>query len=85
MNEFWGGFLCASCMWIFVVAMSAIIIKCEPTYRDKLVIEYRNQESEYNRDVFTNIVYQTGIQTNFINKKVNMWKWGARMELVNPK
>ena len=85
MNEFWGGFLCASCMWVFVIVMSAFIIKYEPPYRDKLVIEYRNQETEYNRDVFTNLVYQTGVQTNFINKKVDMWKWGARMELVNPK
>jgi len=54
-------------------------------YRDRMTIEYRCPEKEYERKMFLDMVNGSGILTNFIDKNFSMDKYMIRYRLTNPK
>ena len=53
-------------------------------YKDKLVIEYHCTEKEYNRKIILDMMKESGMQTNFINKECTMDKYRMRYRFTNP-
>ena len=57
----------------------------ESGYTDKMVISYHCPDKEYERQRFREVVYGTGIQTNFANLETSMDKHWIRIRMTNPK
>ena len=69
-----------------VFYMKASKFKDEETgYVDKMTISYHCPGKEYERRLFKEIVYNSGIQTNFVNSETNMDKHRISIRLTNPK
>lgn len=87
MNDFNIGFLTSTLTWcIIIVGMFWFHkIKEESGYTDKMVISYHCPDKEYERQRFRDVVYGTGIQTNFVNLETSMDKHWIRIRMTNPK
>ena len=69
-----------------VFYMKASKFKYEETgYVDKMTISYHCPGKEYERRLFKEIVYNSGIQTNFVNSETKMDKHRISIRLTNPK
>ena len=53
-------------------------------FENKLVIQYHNPHKEYDRSLVLDMIDNSGIQTNFINKETSMTPWMMKWELSNP-
>lgn len=53
-------------------------------YENKLVIKYHNPHKKYDRSLILDMIDNSGITTNFINKKMTMTTWTMKLELSNP-
>ena len=79
---FIGGFVAASLIWGFTLAMN---VKSENSgYSDKMVISYHCPDKNYERRLFKELVYNTGIQTNFVNTETSMSKHRISIRMTNP-
>ena len=54
-------------------------------YVDKMTITYHCPDKEYERNLFWNVVNESGVQTNFINRELSMDKHQIRIRMTNPK
>lgn len=53
-------------------------------FENKLVIQYHNPHKKYDRSLILDMIDNSGITTNFINKKMTMTTWTMKLELSNP-
>ena len=75
---------------IVTAAVAALIWKiCDGIensgYSDKLVVEYHCPDKEYERKLARDMVNNSNVQTNFVNKDVTMGKHFIKYRLTNPK
>ena len=81
----WGAFTGAL---ISIIAGLSIALICwvnsNRGFENKLVIQYHNPNKEYDRQMVMEMVNNSGIATNFINKEVSMSPWRIEWELTNP-
>ena len=87
MNDFNIGFLAATLTWCILIVGTYWLHKVqeESGYTDKMVISYHCPDKEYERQRFRDVVYGTGIQTNFVNLETSMDKHWIRIRMTNPK
>lgn len=87
MNDFNIGFLAGTLTWLILIAGMCWLHKVqeESGYTDKMVISYHCPDKEYERQRFRDVVYGTGIQTNFVNLETSMDKHWIRIRMTNPK
>lgn len=87
MNDFNIGFLTATLTWFIIIGGMCWFHKVqeESGYTDKMVISYHCPDKEYERQRFREVVYGTGIQTNFVNLETSMDKNWIRIRMTNPK
>lgn len=87
MNDFNIGFLTATLTWFILIVGMCWFHKVqeESSYTDKMVISYHCPDKEYERQRFREVVYGTGIQTNFTNLETRMDKHWIRIRMTNPK
>ncbi len=76
--------------FIFGVLLCISILLCstkieESGYIDKMTITYHCPDKEYERRLFREIVYNSGIQTNFVNTETTMDKHKISIRMTNPK
>ena len=84
--DFIGGFIAGFGLMVLAVVITFIVRNSNEYsgYTDKMVIEYHCPSKEYERTLIHNLVHESGIQTNFVNKEVTMGKWGVKYRLTNP-
>ena len=87
MNDFNIGFLASTITWFLIIGGICWLhkVKEESGYTDKMVISYHCPGKEYERQRFRDVVYGTGIQTNFVNLETSMDKHWIRIRMTNPK
>lgn len=87
MNDFNIGFFTATLTWLIIIGGLCWLNKVneESGYTDKMVISYHCPDKEYERQRFRDVVYSTGIQTNFVNQETRMDKHWIRIRMTNPK
>ena len=87
MNDFNIGFLASTLTWFIIIVGMCWFHKVqeESGYTDKMVISYHCPDKEYERQRFRDVVYGTGIQTNFVNLETSMDKHWIRIRMTNPK
>lgn len=87
MNDFNIGFITATLTWFIIIGGMCWLhkVKEESGYTDKMVISYHCPDKEYERQRFREVVYGTGIQTNFVNLETSMDKHWIRIRMTNPK
>ena len=87
MNDFNIGFVTATLTWFIIIGGMCWLHKVqeESGYTDKMVISYHCPDKEYERQRFREVVYGTGIQTNFVNLETSMDKHWIRIRMTNPK
>ena len=87
MNDFSIGVLTATLTWFILILGMCWLHKVqeESGYTDKMVISYHCPDKEYERQRFREVVYGTGIQTNFVNLETSMDKHWIRIRMTNPK
>lgn len=87
MNDFNIGFITATLTWFIIIGGMCWLHKVqeESGYTDKMVISYHCPDKEYERQRFRDVVYGTGIQTNFVNLETSMDKHWIRIRMTNPK
>ena len=54
-------------------------------YKDKMVISYHCPEREYDRQIISQVMNDSGVFTNFINRECTMDKYSVKYRLTNPK
>ena len=86
-SYFIGGFLTATIFWLVAVILTCKIKVAEEEsgYVDKMTISYHCPGKEYERRLFREIVYNSGIQTNFVNLETKMEKHRISIRMTNPK
>lgn len=72
------------CIGIGIVSMKSKVNKEESGYVDKMTISYHCPGKEYERQLFREIVYKSGIQTNFVNTETKMDKHRISIRMTNP-
>ena len=86
MNDFNIGFITATLTWFIIIGGMCWLHKVQESgYTDKMVISYHCPDKEYERQRFRDVVYGTGIQTNFVNLETSMDKHWIRIRMTNPK
>lgn len=87
MNDFNIGFLTSTITWFIIIVCMFWLHKAqeESGYTDKMVISYHCPDKEYERQRFRDVVYGSGIQTNFANRETSMDKHWIRIRMTNPK
>ena len=70
---------------LVIFAISNKTRKEESGYVDKMTISYHCPGKEYERRLFREIVYNSGIQTNFVNTQTTMDKHKISIRMTNPK
>lgn len=85
-GDFIYGMFLATLLWAVVAAGTFIIHTATEHmgYSEKLVMEYHNPNSEYERTLFMNLLESSGVETNFLNKTCTMYKYGISITLTNP-
>ena len=85
-KEFIPGFFAGAALVGFIAFLSWVFSNVHENsgYKDKMVIEYHCPGKEYERTLIHNLVSESGITTNFVNKECTMDKWGVRYRLTNP-
>lgn len=68
-----------SCLFVFVL----VWLFSHIGYSNRLIIRY-SSDKKYDRDFVTDMVNSSGIQTNFVNKKVSMDTYRITWDLSNP-
>ena len=86
MKDYWLGFVSGTCA-TFVVSLlvSVIHFVADHDYKDRLTIEYNNNENEYERKIVLDMINSSNIQTNFLNKDYHYGKYTVKYVLTNPK
>ena len=86
MREYWSGFVSGT-----IVTLVALFVTYSTNYvldrdfKDRLTIEYNNNENEYERNLFLDMVESSNIQTNFLHKDYHYGKYTVKYVLTNPK
>lgn len=64
----------------------SIMIWCHENsgYRNKLIIQYHSPCQEYDRKMILDLVNNSGITTNFINKTHTMSPYRTEWRMTNP-
>lgn len=75
------GFLLGTTSCLFIVFLFWLFSNIG--YSNRLIIRYRS-DKEYDRDFVIAMVNSSGIQTNFVNKKVSMNTYCIEWDLSNP-
>lgn len=86
MKDYWLGFvsgICATLVASFFIG--AVRFAADHDYKDRLTIEYENNENEYERKLVLDMVNSSNIQTNFLNKDYHYGKYTVKYVLTNPK
>lgn len=85
-KEFLLGFIAGMVLVAFITLLSLVFqsVNENSGYKDKMVIEYHCPSKEYERKLIYDLVSNSGIQTNFVNKECTMGKWGVKYRLTNP-
>ena len=86
MNDFNIGFLAATLTWCILIVGIYWLHKVqeESGYTDKMVISYHCPNKNYERRLFKELVYNTDIQTNFVNTETSMSKHRISIRMTNP-
>lgn len=70
---------------VIVLCAGVINWKLENTgYENKLIIKYHNPTQECDREMVRNMVNESGIQTNFVEKSIKMGKHWIEYHMTNP-
>ena len=76
------GAIVSTAIWI-----GCIVIRSDAEvsgYKDKMILEYHCPGKEYERKLLSDLVNDSGVWTNFVNKEVSMDKHKVRYRLTNP-
>ena len=87
MSDFGIGFFTSTLTWFIIIGGLCCVNKVneESGYTDKMIISYHCPDKEYERQLFRDVVYGTGIQTNFVDQETKMDKHWIRIRMTNPK
>ena len=85
-GEFIGGFIAGIGLMVLITVITLVVRESHECggYQDKMIIEYHCPSKEYERKLIHDLVNNSGIQTNFVNKECTMGKWGVKYRLTNP-
>ena len=85
-RDYWLGFvsgICATLVVSLLIGVARLI--ADNDYKDRLTIEYNNNENEYERKLVLDMVNSSNIQTNFMNKDYHYGKYTVKYVLTNPR
>lgn len=73
-------------MALGLVAVIGICIWAGETtgYENKLVIQYHNPYTKYDREMVEKMLDVSGVSTNFINKEIELSPWRMELRFANP-
>jgi pimeloyl-CoA synthetase len=85
-KDFILGFFAGAALVALITVLSLVFYNVNENsgYKDKMIIEYHCPGKEYERKLIHDLVNNSGIQTNFVNKECTMNKWGVKYRLTNP-
>ena len=53
-------------------------------YENKLIIKYHNPHTQFDRKMVSDMVENSGVWTNFVNREVSMSPWRMEWRFTNP-
>lgn len=80
------GFLMGAFLVGLIWIISAVLISNYENsgYAEKLVIKYHCPNKEYERKLFRQLLKESNVETNFIDKQYSMDKHRVELRLTNP-
>ena len=85
-SSFFAGIGLGAVMVLGLFAIIGIIIWHNENegYENKLVIQYHNPYTKYDREMVEKMLEVSGVSTNFINKEIELSPWRMEWRFTNP-